>query len=595
MKLNKTFKKVLSVVLALAMVVTSITVYNTTAKAATGFENVNGIANADGTITVTMTKPDNWTMIEAYILEGEHDENAEVTADDAAISKNEGGWNWNTQGQQYGGVNNNADNILKNAKGDVIKEETTYTVILIAYTAADVEITAENRKDYLGTKDKEVDRVAVTVTVPKSEEAVTGQTVPFGEVYFDDKDALWVFWNDKDSVQGASTYMSYIVEGETTAEEYVRNAKDYPRQGLAGYCWSTAGTNGSGDKRFDAATTNNDSENTLTLSPKGTYTVIVDAYNAKGVLVGSGSYVIKPKEDVEPVDPSTLEKVTFTSGTKFNSATTIWAEWADVEGAPYYKSYIVEGTDVDAISYERKTADYASTGGYVWSVQNNNKGMLQSHCDNIKTNNAGTLTVDNTKTYTVIVDAYAEDGTWVATGSAVVAPIVTYDVTVDGEVVASVEAGNTYTLGGNAQGYTDGTTNYKAGTAITVTDNMSFTSININLKVVGASIRKDPLGIRFKTTVTGKDSAVGVKYGTRIGSADIPELEDLHITTETWATDDSYIAALVGFNANQVNAAIYAKGYAVVPYSDGTEVEYQFEEISSTIKTVADKAGWTLE
>lgn len=209
--MKKSFKKIISFVLAFALIVTSITVFDKKVNAAETFANVVGVAEDDGTISVQIgSKPDGWTMIEAYVLEGAHDENATVTADDAAVNSTNN-WNWNTQGRVYGGVNGDKVNkIVKNAAGTELKAETLYTVILIAYTG-----------EALGDSTTEIDRVAVQVTTKAKQEIIAiddatevveqeVQTVPA-----DDSEAWIPISNNYGDtmVDGAKGYVSKNVNG----------------------------------------------------------------------------------------------------------------------------------------------------------------------------------------------------------------------------------------------------------------------------------------------------------------------------------------------------------------------------------------------
>lgn len=125
----KRMKKVLSIVLSLAMILTSITVYNTkTAKAdgadASSIENFTYTINTDSTITAKWTHCDNTVYKEyVYIYSKDTAEeiNAETTfgtqSDFDAVSTEDGGWCWNRQDK---GVENEANKIYKN-KGENVK------------------------------------------------------------------------------------------------------------------------------------------------------------------------------------------------------------------------------------------------------------------------------------------------------------------------------------------------------------------------------------------------------------------------------------------------------------------------------------------
>ena len=108
----------------------------------------------------------------------------------------------------------------------------------------------------------------------------------------------------------------------------------------------------------------------------------------------------------------------------------------------------------------------------------------------------------------------------------------THTVTVDG-TPNSVTEGSTYTFGNNAQGYYDATNSvaYASGEEITVNSDITVTSINLNVAMQkGASVRlATPTGLRFQTVITsGNDIAVSdilnkdfVTTGTLITTFDL--------------------------------------------------------------------------
>mgnify|MGYP000839639370 CR=1 FL=1 len=87
--MNKTFKKVLSVVLSLAMVMTSITVYNTTAKAVDAETvvdfTVTAQKDANNGITATWTHPAGMEKYEQEYYLGTPDS---IVEDEAHWAKN---------------------------------------------------------------------------------------------------------------------------------------------------------------------------------------------------------------------------------------------------------------------------------------------------------------------------------------------------------------------------------------------------------------------------------------------------------------------------------------------------------------------------
>ncbi len=177
----------------------------------------------------------------------------------------------------------------------------------------------------------------------------------------------------------------------------------------------------------------------------------------------------------------------------------------------------------------------------------------------------------------------------------------TYTVSINGTKVGSAEPDNTYTLPTEAKyGYYD-TVNkkiYKAGSKITVNDDVTLVSItNVSVKMYdGAAIRiaaneKTPGGIRFKASV---DVTCGVaeykneitnkvQAGTLITTKDILDAKNdveynvenvnnigkvLDVENTGWLDEDthSYSASLINIVKANYDRYFVAKAYVKVPY-----------------------------
>lgn len=177
----------------------------------------------------------------------------------------------------------------------------------------------------------------------------------------------------------------------------------------------------------------------------------------------------------------------------------------------------------------------------------------------------------------------------------------TYTVTINGTKVGSAEPGDTYTLPTEAKyGYYD-TVNkviYKAGSEITVNDDVNLVSItNVSVKMYdGAAIRiaaneKTPGGIRFKASV---DVTCGVaeykneitnkvQAGTLITTKDILDAKNdveynvenvnnigkvLDVENTGWLDESthSYSASLINIVKANYDRYFVAKAYVKVPY-----------------------------
>ena len=155
MKLNRTMKQLLSVVLSLALIVTSLVIGPTTANAAEEFGNIAKKINSDGTFDVTWDKPAGTEFTKVYLLEGTQTEDAELTDGDAAKNKS-ANWIWNDNPQYGGAGEGKADGVVSNKSGTVkVTRGNTYTLILIAYSSKTV-----------ADETTEIARTAVVVDVP---------------------------------------------------------------------------------------------------------------------------------------------------------------------------------------------------------------------------------------------------------------------------------------------------------------------------------------------------------------------------------------------------------------------------------------------
>lgn len=187
---------------------------------------------------------------------------------------------------------------------------------------------------------------------------------------------------------------------------------------------------------------------------------------------------------------------------------------------------------------------------------------------------------------------------------------VTYTVTINGTKVGSAEPGDTYTLPTEAKyGYYD-TVNkviYKAGSVITVNDDVNLVSItDVSVKMYnGAAIRIDanqetPGGIRFKASVDVtcgvaeyKDEITNkVQAGTLITTKDILDAKNdveynvenvnnigkvLDVKNTGWLDErtHSYSASLIKIVKANYDRYFVAKAYVKVPY-DNAASEYVY-------------------
>ena len=175
---------------------------------------------------------------------------------------------------------------------------------------------------------------------------------------------------------------------------------------------------------------------------------------------------------------------------------------------------------------------------------------------------------------------------------------VTYTVSIDGKE-ETYEKGDSISVPTEGQGYYDVTKKvaYAPGTVLTVNENMTLKSIELNVTMTpGASIRlAAPTGLRFQTTVTsGNDIAVDdildlttgtVTTGTLITTRRLYEANDntltkdsdynfLDIENDGWFNDGTktttgkFCGSIVRIKAGNYDREFIAVGYATINYSN---------------------------
>lgn len=168
-----------------------------------------------------------------------------------------------------------------------------------------------------------------------------------------------------------------------------------------------------------------------------------------------------------------------------------------------------------------------------------------------------------------------------------------YKVTVDG-TPTEVEEGSTYTFGDNAQGYYDTTNSvaYASGEKITVNSDITVTSIKLNVAMQkGASVRlATPTGLRFQTVITsGNDIAASdilnkdfVTTGTLITTFDLfsangnvlnkdSKYTNLDIANSGWYNDEvgKFCGSIIKIKTDNYEKKFVGVGYATITYHNG--------------------------
>ena len=197
-----------------------------------------------------------------------------------------------------------------------------------------------------------------------------------------------------------------------------------------------------------------------------------------------------------------------------------------------------------------------------------------------------------------------------------------YKVTVD-ETATEVEEGSTYTFGDNAQGYYDTTNSvaYAPNTSIKVNGDLNIKSIKLNVAMAkGASIRlATPTGLRFQTKITSNNnhlsldeilnSGIVIKTGTIITTSTIlgengvvndefvndnSKLK-LNITNSGWYenTTGTFCGSIVEINKSNYGTDFVGVGYVTIKYNNGKKTIYASVETKGdnvrSASTVAKK------
>lgn len=206
---------------------------------------------------------------------------------------------------------------------------------------------------------------------------------------------------------------------------------------------------------------------------------------------------------------------------------------------------------------------------------------------------------------------YNEVPAGVQTGVEVIPSQTKYTVTEDG-VAKEVTEGSSYTFGKNAQGYYDATNGvaYAPEEVITVDRNITVTGIKLNVAMEsGAGIKlTTPTGLRFKTNVTGTTDILShsniIKTGTIITASDILDggtVDDnfvksnklkLNIKNENngWYgnTAGTFCASIVELQEANYARDFVGVGYVTIKYNNNTEKTIYAP--SGTVRAVATVA-----
>lgn len=197
---------------------------------------------------------------------------------------------------------------------------------------------------------------------------------------------------------------------------------------------------------------------------------------------------------------------------------------------------------------------------------------------------------------------------------------VTYTVSIDGKE-ETYEKGDSISVPTEGQGYYDVTKKvaYAPGTVLTVNENMTLKSIELNVTMTpGASIRlAAPTGLRFQTTVTSGNGIAAdeilnskiVTTGTLITTLDLYTTNGKTLTKDStytvldianagWFGEESkketgkFCGSIIKIQRENYGRKFIAVGYATINYSNGkskTVYANVTENNAKSIKGVAEK------
>lgn len=166
-----------------------------------------------------------------------------------------------------------------------------------------------------------------------------------------------------------------------------------------------------------------------------------------------------------------------------------------------------------------------------------------------------------------------------------------YDISIDGNKIASVSNGETISLGTSEYGYLCNGKIYNSSSNVEVEENMEFTSINkMDIHIMpGAGIKlTKPTGLRFKANLDTDNikiltNSVAVTTGMLITTNDLFESNEgelmissiypkINIINNGWYNENlgEYCCSVTNILETNYKRNFIAKGYIILNYEDGT-------------------------
>lgn len=620
----KRMKKVLSIVLSLAMILTSITVYNTkTAKAdddnEQAFSDFKVAVNEKQTITAKWSHKVGYKDY-VYIYSKAEAETINESTDfekqdshDAISTNND--WNWN---QSADGVNADADNIYRSKDSSIETQKGgEWVLVILRRKKNDNSLVAFHKSDVIKTTEYVITNkkfnlrsTGIDYTKPV---ANTGPTF------------MW------DAVSGAEKYIIEYIDEET---KKIIATYDYTNNQFTHYKYFSDIKGTKAGETYTVKVSAKDSEGSTIHYEDG------DTYEIKGV---AKYYEAPAVEDPDKTEKN-VEQTGYTNAEdikdwkklegRTSDGSTAWISQAvyDSMAAHECNGLLPAGDPVGGkqkynISSNLKAVDvfaFVAKDGWPTAVVINGTRYLNATANTLVYVgndcvyiNQSLLTIpegQNTADYVITPEGSNGTPTFVLQ----LRKDERFTVSINGNDTEKVEANKTYTLPieENVEYYYNNGKIYKPGTEVEITKDIDFVTINnisVNL-TNGAAIRIDDNqagGIRFKADVDvtcGVDSEknniinavqTGILLTTqdKLDKANNAELnidnietigKVLNIENKGWFNDKvgSYCASLVNIVEANYPRTFVARAYIKVTSNDGVDYVYSQDNGDEYSKSV---------
>lgn len=570
--ISKKKQGVIAIICAIAMIVTSLTIYNPReAKADTKKESVDGKE-----YSVTVSKAGEWT---GFDCQGIFDKARihfawGIDVDDKSITALIGEKELKTDGKNIHGMFIPLTEVTGLGEGD-------YEIVVKATTLASKDSAA---KEISATVNLKIGKAEETTTRDPS--IVVWKDLGEGYSYNDNTKVKVINIQQPSWAKEKGIYMEVPAGIQSVTINESENANGYTNQGAGTIIYLSALVEG---------------ENTITIKYAG----------------GEGTIIVKKEKQEEPSKPTYVDGAVLVNESNVTKEVPAYEDgdyWQNeynnmpvnyVAGKKYVAEVVVSSTAAKKIKlvFQRVGSwDFVDANeGYEAKIAAGNKVKITYVFEATKETDNGNFDIylGSVADATTLVfeskklTTYNEVPAGVQTGVEVVSAPATYTVTVDG-TPTSVTEGSTYTFGDNAQGYYDTTNSvaYASGEKITVNSDITVTSIKLNIAMQkGASVRlATPTGLRFQTVITsGNDIAESdilnkdfVTTGTLITTFDLfskngnvldkeSKYTTLDIANSGWYNDEvgKFCGSIIKIKTDNYEKKFVGVGYATITYHNG--------------------------